>query len=220
MTKPVIYCDFDGTITESDNIVALMEKFGPNDAEAIKEQILSQSISIKEGVGQLFRLIKSNKKPEMVSYLLDTVKVRPGFQELLHYCKQESIRFYVVSGGIDFFVYPLLARFDLEEEQIYCNGHDAEGPVIEITWPYPCDTDCHNECGCCKPSIIRTISEAEDFNIVIGDSVTDFEAAKKADHVFARARLEEECQKQDIPYTTFSDFFDILNHIKKLEVIR
>ena len=39
VTKPVIYCDFDGTITESDNIVALMEKFGPNDAEAIKESM-------------------------------------------------------------------------------------------------------------------------------------------------------------------------------------
>ena len=33
-------------------------------------------------------------------------------------------------------------------------------------------------CGCCKPSIIRTLLDQDAVSVVIGDSITDLEAAK------------------------------------------
>ncbi len=62
MRMPVIYCDFDGTITDSDNIIAIMKEFAPPNWEVVKDQILSREISISEGVGKLFAELSSEKK--------------------------------------------------------------------------------------------------------------------------------------------------------------
>ena len=44
-----------------------------------------------------------------------------------------------------------------------------------------------------KDNIIAMMKNTHSFNIVIGDSVTDLEAAKQADFVLARDLLLEKC---------------------------
>jgi 2-hydroxy-3-keto-5-methylthiopentenyl-1-phosphate phosphatase len=219
--KPAIYCDFDGTITESDNIIAIMKKFAPPNWEEIKDKILSQEISISEGVGKLFSQLPSGKKEEITKFAIENAKIREGFSDFVEFARTEDIPLYIVSGGIDFFVYPILEKFG-PFEGIYCNQSDFSGENIQILWPYTCDSLCQNECGCCKPSIIRNINRDEDgFTIVIGDSVTDLEAAKQADFVLARDLLEVKCSEWDLNYKGFTTFYDCIEAIKnQIEVKR
>lgn len=221
MMRPVIYCDFDGTITESDNIIAIMKKFAPANWVEIKDQILSQKISISEGVGKLFSELPSNQRDEITKFAIENAKIRDGFSKFVEFARTEDIPLYVVSGGIDFFVYPILEKFG-PFEGIYCNHSDFSGENIKILWPYTCDSYCQNECGCCKPSIIRKINQDEEcFTIVIGDSVTDLEAAKHADFVLARDLLEEKCSEWDLNYKGFTTFHDCIEEIKnRIEVQR
>jgi 2-hydroxy-3-keto-5-methylthiopentenyl-1-phosphate phosphatase len=212
--KPVIYCDFDGTITESDNIIAIMKRFAPPNWEKIKDQILSREISIREGVGKLFSGLPSEKRDEITKFAIENAKIREGFSEFVEFARQENIPLYIVSGGIDFFVYPILEKYG-PFEGIYCNHSDFSGENIKILWPYTCDSLCQNECGCCKPSIIRTINQNnENFTIVIGDSVTDLEAAKQADFVLARDLLEEKCSEWGLNYKGFTTFYECIEAIK------
>jgi len=219
--KPAIYCDFDGTITESDNIIAIMKKFAPPNWEDIKDKILSQEISISEGVGELFSQLPSEKKDEITKFAIENAKIREGFSDFVEFARTEDIPLYIVSGGIDFFVYPILEEFG-PFEGIYCNQSDFSGENIKILWPYTCDSLCQNECGCCKPSIIRNINRDDDgFTIVIGDSVTDLEAAKQADFVLARDLLEVKCSEWDLNYKGFTTFYDCIEAIKnQIEVKR
>ena len=219
--KPVIYCDFDGTITESDNIIAIMKRFSPPNWEKIKDQILSREISISEGVGKLFSGLPSEKRDEITKFAIENAKIREGFSEFVEFARQENIPLYIVSGGIDFFVYPILEKYG-PFEGIYCNHSDFSGENIKILWPYTCDSLCQNECGCCKPSIIRTINQDNDiFTIVIGDSVTDLEAAKQADFVLARDLLEEKCSESGLNYKGFTTFYECIEAIKnRIEVKR
>lgn len=219
--KPAIYCDFDGTITESDNIIAIMKKFAPPNWEEIKDKILSQEISISEGVGELFSQLPSEKREEITKFAIENARIREGFSEFVDFARKEDIPLYIVSGGIDFFVYPILENFG-PFEGIYCNQSDFSGDNIKILWPYSCDSLCQNECGCCKPSIIRKINQDEDgFTIVIGDSVTDLEAAKQADFVLARDLLEVKCFEWDLNYQGFTTFYDCIEAIKnQIEVKR
>ena len=60
---------------------------------------------------------------------------------------------------------------------------------------HPCDRLCQNHCGLCKSSLIRKLSDTNDFHIVIGDSITDLQAAKQADKVFARDFLLQNAKK-------------------------
>jgi 2-hydroxy-3-keto-5-methylthiopentenyl-1-phosphate phosphatase len=221
MKRAVIYCDFDGTITESDNIIAIMKKFAPANWEEIKDQILSQKISISEGVGKLFSELPSDQSDEITKFAIENAKIREGFSEFVEFARTEDIPLYIVSGGIDFFVYPILEKFG-PFEGIYCNHSDFSGENIKILWPYTCDSYCQNECGCCKPSIIRKINKDEEcFTIVIGDSVTDLEAAKQADFILARDLLEEKCSEWGLNYKGFTTFYDCIDEIKnRIEVKR
>jgi 2-hydroxy-3-keto-5-methylthiopentenyl-1-phosphate phosphatase len=215
--KPIIFCDFDGTITNSDNIVAIMKQFAPPEWEALKDDVLAQRLSIQEGVGAMFSLLSSSLKEEITSFILQTANIRDGFREFVAFTKQHDIPLYVVSGGIDFFVYPLLEGL-VEKERIFCNGSDFSGETVQIVWPHSCDENCQNGCGCCKPSLLRKLSKPDAFNIVIGDSITDLAAAKLADHVIARDFLLEKCNELGISHTPFTTFFDVIDFLKTMEV--
>lgn len=218
MTKPVVFCDFDGTITNSDNIIAIMKQFAPPEWEAIKDDILAQNISIQEGVGKLFSLLPSSSKEEITSYILEKAVIREGFKEFVAFTKEKGIPLYIISGGIDFFVYPLLEGL-IDQSEIYCNGSDFTSENITILWPHSCDDGCLNGCGCCKPSLMRKLANVEDYKIVIGDSITDLQAAKLADEVIARDLLLEKCQQLDLKHTAFSTFYEVIDVLeKKLEV--
>ncbi|WNB90655.1 2-hydroxy-3-keto-5-methylthiopentenyl-1-phosphate phosphatase [Bacillus sp. NEB1478] len=218
-SQPVIFCDFDGTVTEKDNIVAIMEEFSPEGWQPIVNNILNESISIREGVGKLFSRISANKRNDIIQFVLTRSKIRDGFEEFINFTKKENIPLYIVSGGIDFFVHPVLEN-KLETEHIICNGSIFTKDFIEITWPNSCDEQCTNDCGCCKPSVIRNLEEKHPHSqkIVIGDSITDLQAAKLADVVFARDYLIEKCKENSIPYTPFETFFDVIHALVKKEV--
>ncbi|WP_010283264.1 2-hydroxy-3-keto-5-methylthiopentenyl-1-phosphate phosphatase [Bacillus timonensis] len=214
MNKPIIFCDFDGTITNTDNIIAIMRKFAPLGWEEIKDQVLSQAIPIQEGVSKMFSLLPSAMREEITEYILNHAEIRNGFKEFVAFTKEQEIPLYIVSGGIDFFVEPLLEGL-VPKEQIYCNKSDFSNERITILWPHTCDEECNNECGCCKPTLIRKLANQDQFKIVIGDSITDLEAAKLADKVIARDFLVEKCNQLDIEHSPFHSFFDVIDILKK-----
>jgi 2-hydroxy-3-keto-5-methylthiopentenyl-1-phosphate phosphatase/methylthioribulose-1-phosphate dehydratase len=212
--KPIIFCDFDGTITMKDNIVAIMKAFAPSEWSSIIEQILGQEISVREGVSKLFSLLPSSQKEDIISFALEQAEIRPGFDRFLEYIDVEQIPFYVVSGGIDFFVDPILKPFGLHQPQVYRNESDFSGERVRIVWPYPCDEHCDVDCGLCKTSIIRSYPNEQYFKIMIGDSITDLAGAKLADFVFARGYLLEKCQQLGLRYQAYETFDDILTALQ------
>lgn len=181
----------------------------------VKNRILSQELSIQEGVSQLFQLLPTNLQHEIVQFLIETAEIRTGFHEFIQFVNENNISFYVISGGMDFFVYPLLQGL-IPKEQIYCNETDFSTEFITVKWPHPCDEHCQNHCGLCKSSLIRKLSDTNDFHIVIGDSITDLQAAKQADKVFARDFLITKCEENHIAYTSFGTFHDVLAELKHL----
>lgn len=220
MRSIAVFCDFDGTVTETDNIIAIMKYFNPPGWIQLKDAILTQKISVREGVGLMFSLLPSSLKKEIIQFALHNAKIRAGFADFIDFLKQERIPLYIVSGGIDFFVHSILEPF-VPIADIFCNGSDFSKESIEILWPHSCDSNCDHDCGCCKPSIIRALDGDELYKIVIGDSITDLQAAIQADFVLARDLLLEKCQEFDIPHRPFISFYDCMKEIQtKLEVVR
>lgn len=215
--KRVIFCDFDGTITENDNIIAIIKHFNPPGWEPIVDDIIGQRKSIQQGVGELFGLLPSSMQSEVTDFAISNARIRSGFDELLAYSRAHDIEFYVTSGGIDFFVTALLAPYGIPADHIFCNGSDFTGERIEITWPHPCDDDCSKDCGMCKPTIIRRFPADQYTRILIGDSVTDFEGAKLADIVFSRSHLTTKCVELGLPYHEFNTFHDVIAILQQEE---
>lgn len=42
MKKPIVCCDFDGTITKNDNIIRIMKQFAPSEWTKLKDGVLSK----------------------------------------------------------------------------------------------------------------------------------------------------------------------------------
>jgi 2-hydroxy-3-keto-5-methylthiopentenyl-1-phosphate phosphatase len=216
MKNKIIICDFDGTITETDNIIAIMKMFAPPEWDALKNGVLSQEISIREGVGKMFQLLPSTLKTEIVEFIIQHAEIRAGFKDFVQYTKENNIPLYIVSGGIDFFVYPLLEGL-IDKDQIYCNKADFSNEMITIEWPHSCGNTCENDCGCCKPSLIKKLASVDQSKIVIGDSITDLQAAKLADFVIARDLLLEKCEELRLPHKSFTTFYDVIEVLVSLE---
>lgn len=222
--KPIkIFCDFDGTITATDNIIAIMNHFVPDKAAPIVKKILAKEISIKDGVAKMFALLPSSSKEDIISYLQENAIIRDGFAEFMMFVRDKKIPFFVVSGGIDFFVEPMLTPFG-PYEAIYSNHSNFTREHIEVLYPHTCDELCTNfvtqGCGCCKPTIMRKHSDETFFNIIIGDSITDFEAAKQADFVIARDILLENCEKNGLSHKPFTTFYDCIEIIEALQEVK
>lgn len=216
--KPVIFCDFDGTITMSDNIVAIMKHFSPPGYEPIMQDILDRRITLLEGVSALFALIPSSRKDEVIDFVLGQAGIREGFDTFLQYIRSQDIEFFVTSGGMDFFIQPLLAPFDIPADHIYCNSADFTKEAIEIVWPHTCQPPCVNGCGMCKTTVMRRYPQEHYTRILIGDSLTDFEGAKIADLVYSRSILTTKCQELGVPHVPFETFHEIVNDLTtKLE---
>lgn len=217
--KPLIISDFDGTITMNDNIINIMRTFAPPEWTALKDGVLSKTMSIQEGVGRMFGLLPSSLKEEITRFVIEDAKIRDGFQEFVAFVNEHELPFYVVSGGMDFFVYPLLEGI-VEKDHIYCNRASFENEFIHIDWPHSCKGTCTNQCGCCKPTVINELCEPDQYIIMIGDSVTDVEAAKLSDLCFARDYLLNECKEHHLNHMPYHDFHEIKKAIEDVTEVK
>ena len=208
--KPIIFSDFDGTITERDVIVMIMEKFAPPEWIEIKDKILHErTIALRDGVEKLFSLIDSNKKNEIIDFVKREAKLRKGFTEFLDFCKKEKIEFNVISGGLTFFIEPVLEKYK-DKLKILCNLGNFSSEKIGIDYKYlPKNCTLCGNCGCCKIEIIEKYPKEQFTRVLIGDSLTDLAASKVADIVFARADLIKYLEQEKISYIPFQNFHEV-----------
>ncbi|MNN76808.1 2-hydroxy-3-keto-5-methylthiopentenyl-1-phosphate phosphatase [compost metagenome] len=69
----------------------------------------------------------------------------------------------------------------------------------------------------CKTTVMRKFPADRYERILIGDSLTDFEAAKLADRIYSRSHLTEKCVELGVPHTPFETFVEITEDFKKRE---
>ncbi|MBI3591242.1 MAG: MtnX-like HAD-IB family phosphatase [Candidatus Melainabacteria bacterium] len=208
--KLAIFSDFDGTITERDVIVMIMERFAPPEWEEIKNKILYERvITLKDGVEKLFSLIDSSKQNEIIGFAKKEAKLRKGFVDFLDFCKKENIEFNVLSGGLDFFVEAVLENYK-NKLKIFCNSGNFKSEKIKIDYKYlPKNCTLCGDCGCCKIEIIENYPKDKFTRVLIGDSLTDLAASKIADVVFARGDLIKYLNEEKINHIRFETFDDI-----------
>lgn len=197
-----VFCDFDGTMTMDDMIIAVWRRFAPAGWESTVEEMFAQRKSLREGVAEIFATMPSHLAPEIAEFVRTEVRFRPGLQDFLEFCRAEGIDFLVVSGGIDFFLEPVLAPYRPWVRRIHSIPADLTGPTIRLRHPDGCE-----RCGLCKAAVIDLYPGMR--RVLVGDSITDLHGAEQADLVFARGRLPGLLAERGIRYRAFETFVDI-----------
>lgn len=206
----VVVSDFDGTITQKDLVVALTTHVAPKNQQLITA-IQRRDVSLRTGLAELFSTLPSDGKREYESYLHDTARIRPGYYQFEKVLKAASIPFYIVSNGLDFMLDAVL--LDSTTERIV-NHANFDTDRITIEWQYPCLPPCPGGCGLCKYQVVDELRQQYGVPIVfIGDGVTDYNGARHADRVFSRGQLSNYLHQENVPYTPFETFDDILESL-------
>ena len=155
-------------------------------------------------MAEIFAGIPAGRAGEIVEHAEKVVQFRPGFPELLAYCRESSIDFVVASGGIDFFVEPVLEPYLSWISKIFTIQSDLSGESIRLLHPLGCETD-----GLCKAKVLEEYPRS--YRIFVGDGLTDLHGALKADMVFARGQLAVILDQQGRDYGPFDTFFDVIS---------
>ncbi len=188
--------DWDGTVTEKDSLWLALEEFGDREIfERVEGQLVEGQISFRDVMELEFASVTAPLE-DVVAYLREAVRIRPGFAELARV--HEPL---ILSSGFHELIEPLLEREGVEAE-LRANRLDPSPQGWRVRWrdPEPCPV-----CGdLCKRRSLPAGPLA-----YAGDGYSDRCAALAADRVFARDGLAEWLAAEGVDFERFDDFRDV-----------
>ncbi len=203
----IIFCDFDGTITEKESLDRVFQKFAPDVWKPMKDDLVAGRITVREAVTRTIDSMASSDYPDIMDYTL-TFPIRPGFEALLDFLDSQQVPLVVLSGGIRGMVEVRLGELKKRVHGIFAADVDTTGKCLRTDSAHTGETELVD-----KVSVMKKFDADE--KIAIGDGITDFNMARAADLVFARSGLARYLAQNNIPFTPWSDFFEIRDELQR-----
>ncbi|NOQ17877.1 MAG: HAD-IB family phosphatase, partial [Dehalococcoidales bacterium] len=159
-----------------------------------------------------FALIKEPEE-KLKEFVRQHIELRSGFVEFARYCQENAILFVIVSSGLDFYIEPVLTEIGMPDLELHCgrasfgrNGvdvsyYDPEGNIVSEGF---------------KKKYLTWLRKRGKNIIYIGDGLSDLEAARQADHIFATGHLLDLLSSAPVICNRFSDFYDLLRQVRLL----
>jgi 2-hydroxy-3-keto-5-methylthiopentenyl-1-phosphate phosphatase len=204
----VIFCDFDGTITEEDVVDKLLTLYADEFWKKIEKQWQQRKIGSEACLRMQLKCIESIKESELLRFAFD-IKIDPSFPKFLSFVRKRGIDFYIVSDGFDWLIRIILLNNGISNLPVFANRLKIKNREPVPSFPFKV-RECYMRSGMCKCSIINQHTEGRNVTY-IGDGESDICAVRKADNVFAKNRLSDYCRLNAIDFIEFSSFDDITN---------
>ncbi len=202
--------DFDGTITTGDLSLQLAAHFAGNVYIEIENKYRRREIPIRDWLQQMVKLLPPDLDL-LQTKSLEWAVIRPGFQRFLDYTSEHNNPVIVASDGFGFYIEPVLEKYGFLE-QVTCIYRNEtilnKSGNLEVINPHA-----HRVCAVCGNCKATHVIEAKKEGspvIYIGDGSNDRFGASWSDHICARDKLAEVCQKLNFAYSPWIDFYDII----------
>ncbi|PVH79758.1 hypothetical protein DL98DRAFT_460519 [Cadophora sp. DSE1049] len=224
----IFFTDFDGTITQQDSNDFMIEQFGvgPARRKLVFDDILFGRRTFRDGFEELLDGVKLPWE-KCIAALLENITLDEGFREFYTFAHANNIPVVVLSGGMEPIIRALLSHLlgEYEASKLPILSNDVvarpgKSLADEGGWKIIYRDD--SSFGHDKSLAIRPYAALPDGERPIlfyaGDGVSDLSAAKETDLLFAKAGkdLVTYCEKENVPYTTFQDFSEILATVKDI----
>jgi 2-hydroxy-3-keto-5-methylthiopentenyl-1-phosphate phosphatase len=215
MRSPIdVWIDFDGTLVTPNVAIVLVEKFGKDGAAVAKEvdRLLHEGkITLREAWEREVAILPSDRLDEMVEYACEHAPLRDGARELVTLLERHHVPTTVISGGVDFYIRPVLERAGIRWPFLSDTLVRNAGGQLGVAHPFGHAT-CRL-CGICKAQAVR--SSPGRTAVFIGDGSTDRYAAEVADVVFARHRLLTYCRSRNIPAREYEELGPVVEWLER-----
>jgi 2-hydroxy-3-keto-5-methylthiopentenyl-1-phosphate phosphatase len=197
MGSPTLVLDWDGTVTERDSLIAVLEHFGDwEECQRLGKQLFAGEITLHEEIERQFATVTAPLE-DVVGWVVENVVVRPGLPELV-----DRFDPLVVSSGFHELIDPVLAREGVSL-RLLANHMEARPDGWRVTWQD------ESICEVCGQSCKRALVPADGPLVYAGDGYSDRCVALSADRVFARRGLAAFLDEQGVAYEWFDDLHEI-----------
>ncbi len=202
------YVDFDGTITQTDVVDRVLERFADKAWQEVEAEWQSGKIGSRECLDRQVAFLKTT--PEALEAFCADVKIDAHFIDFLKSARELGVPVAVVSDGFENVIHPVLKRVLapypelLKALPVYANRIEwAHGrPKASFFSAAVCAHGCAN----CKPEAIRKTAATDDRIVFIGDGLSDRYAAKRSDLTFAKGKLLRYCAEEGINHLPYQNF--------------
>ena len=203
--KPIIQCDFDGTIVTNNISLLLRERFAHKRWRAIESEYVAGKISVEESNRRQFRLIRESEEV-LGTFARQHAVVRPGFEDFVRYCQSSGARLVLVSSGLDFYIESALTSLSLPRIEVLCarTVFQPDGVLVEYFDPGGAPVRDGFKLRC-----LKSLRKQGSPIVYIGDGLSDVEPARNADCVFATGSLRGLLSAASIHCYHFSSFEQI-----------
>jgi 2-hydroxy-3-keto-5-methylthiopentenyl-1-phosphate phosphatase len=183
-------------VTEVDSLHMVLLEFGNVAVFEQSGEELGGTMTLHEVIALEFSTVHA-PLDEVTAWLVENVRVRPGFHELV-----ERFRPLVVSSGFHELIEPILAREGLEVD-LRANRLDPRPDGWRVRW--------RDEAVCpvCGEPCKRALVAANGPFVYVGDGYSDRCVALAAERVFARDGLAEYLAEHGVAYERFEDLRDV-----------
>jgi 2-hydroxy-3-keto-5-methylthiopentenyl-1-phosphate phosphatase len=206
LERPILFLDFDGTVTGRDVVDAILEAYADPRWLTVEEQWRAGRIGSRSCLRAQMALVEASRVE--LDALLDSIEVDEGFALLLDTCAAEEVPVHIVSDGFDYCIRRILSRPSLqlgarlEGVRVFASHLEPEGRRWRTDFPHPHE-GCEHRCATCKPSVMAMLNGEDRLSVFAGDGLSDRYAAGAADLVFAKGSLAAHCRARGIEHVAY-----------------
>jgi 2,3-diketo-5-methylthio-1-phosphopentane phosphatase len=202
LSRTSVFLDFDGTITECDTGVHVLERLAPPEWRAFSDAYARGEIGSRECLLDEWALLPPD--PARVRALVDEVPLDPGARPLVAALRAAGADVMILSDGFGIGVAELAADLGVPA---LTNAVDWDTGRLEF--PHedrccPCST-----CGTCKQAPIKDARHRGRRTVLVGDGTSDRKAALLADLVFAKGALAAWCERTGVRHQRFERLSEV-----------
>jgi 2-hydroxy-3-keto-5-methylthiopentenyl-1-phosphate phosphatase len=206
---PVVFLDFDGTISNRDVVDVILERHADPRWLVIEREWQAGRLGSRECLRQQLALVRAT--PREIDALLAEIEIDAGLVPLVESCARHAVPLHIVSDGFDYCIERILARLPaavkrclaatrVSASHLECSG----GSLWRTAFPFYSEP-CAHGCATCKTAVMQALNPDGAAAVFVGDGLSDRYAAGVADVVFAKHRLAGFCAGALIPHIEYRD---------------
>jgi 2-hydroxy-3-keto-5-methylthiopentenyl-1-phosphate phosphatase len=211
--KTAVQIDFDGTVTIEDVSFLLLDTYVGNEWRKHLDAYSTGDITVGTFNKKVFGMMKADRKT-MTDFVLSSprVKLRPGFKELIDYCRKVGYKTLIVSNGLTFYIEALLKSMGIENLEVHAAENNFYKGGMDVKYLGPDGKEL--ETGF-KEAYTNDLRK-QGYNVIyIGNGTSDIHPARIAQQIFACEDLLKACNTEKLACHPFTDFFQVVKMLKK-----
>lgn len=216
--SPVVFCDFDGTITQLDVTDQILTQLAHPSWREIEQQWMQGLIGSRACLERQIALVEA--PVEELHAVIDAVSIDTEFKTFCKFARKGHLPLYILSDGFDYVIRRVLKGAGVDRHfrsgsTLFASALRVEGRRLVPSFPH-LPEPCAHGCATCKAALIGRLREGRRPVIFVGDGMSDRFAVEVADVVFAKRHLLAHCRENGIACHSFETFADVQTTLEKL----